>query len=225
MSSAVPAPTVTVRGEARLVVAPEIADLGVTVRVRARDRETALERCRDRQDQVTAAVHAAGDAVETAETTHVAVHPGSRPDGGPGDPVASQHTRLVIGRLDAVGDLVVAFGRLDDVDVSGPSWGLRADSPAYERARLAAVTDAVRRARAYAAAFGAELTALLEVSDAGMSGGLRVAGSMAAVALSEPGGLHLDLTPARSEVHGAVEVRFAMSAPDSGLWSTEVFRG
>jgi hypothetical protein len=25
-------------------------------------------------------------------------------------------------------------------------------------------------------------------------------------------------------VHGAVEVRFAMSAPDSSLWHTEVFR-
>lgn len=225
MSTAVPVPTVTVRGEALLVVAPEIAELGVTVRVRARDRETALERVRARQDEVTAAVRAAGDAVETAETTRVAVYPGSRGDGGPGDPVASQHTRIVVGRLDAVGDLLVALGRLDDVEVSGPSWGLRSDSPAYEQARLAAVTDAVRRARTYAAAFGAELTALLEVSDAGMSGGLRVAGAMETVALSVPGGLHLDLTPARSEVHGAVEVRFAMSAPDSGSWSTEVFRG
>jgi uncharacterized protein len=31
--------------------------------------------------------------------------------------------------------------------------------------------------------------------------------------------LHLDLTPPRQEVHGAVEVRFAMSPPDR-----EVFR-
>lgn len=225
MSNAERPPTVAVRGEALLVVDPEIADLGVTVRARARDRETVLGRCRARQDEVTAALRAAGDAVETVETARVAVHPGNRADGGPGDPVASQHTRVTVGRLDAVGDLVVALGRLDDVEVFGPSWGLRAGSPAYEQARLAAVRDAVQRARSYAAAFGAELTALLEVSDAGMSGGLRVAGSMEAVALSVPGGLHLDLTPARSEVHGAVEVRFAMSAPDGGLWSTEVFRG
>lgn len=225
MSTADHVPTVAVRGEALLVVDPEVADLGVTVQTQARDRETALERCRARQDEVTALVRAAGDAVEAAETTRVAVQPGHRPDGTPGDPVAAQHTRLTIGRLDAVGDLVIALGRLDDVGVSGPAWRLRPDSPVYERARLAAVDDAVRRARAYAAAFGAELTALLEVSDTGMSGGLRVAGAMETVALSVPGGLHLDLTPARSEVHGAVEVRFAMSAPDSGSWSTEVFRG
>lgn len=229
MNPARPVPTVAVRGETLLGVAPEIADLRVTVRVRARDRESALERCRARQEEVTAAVRAAGDAVETTETTGVAVHPGSRPgsraDDRADDPVAVQHTRLTVARLEAVGDLVVALGRLDDVAVSGPSWGLRPDSPAYEQARLAAVADAVRRARTYAAAFGAELTALLEVSDAGMPGGLRVAGHMEAVALSEPGGLHLDLTPARCEVHGAVEVRFAMSPPDSGLWSTEVGRG
>lgn len=225
MNPAHPAPTVAVRGEALLSVAPEIADLGVTVRVRARDRQSALERCRARQEEVAEAVRAAGNAVETTETTGVAVHPGSRPDGRPDDPVAVQHTRLTVARLEAVGDLVVALGRLDDVAVSGPSWGLRPDSPAYEQARLAAVADAVRRARTYAAAFGAELTALLEVSDAGMPGGLRVAGHMEAVALSEPGGLHLDLTPARSQVHGAVEVRFAMSPPDSGPWSTEVGRG
>lgn len=34
------------------------------------------------------------------------------------------------------------------------------------------------------------------------------------------GGLHLDLTPARQEVHGAVGVRFTMSEPDR-----EVFGG
>ena len=82
--------------------------------------------------------------------------------------------------------------------------------------------DAVHRARQYAAAFGAELTALLEVQRrrARPGGGFRVAGAMAAMAPFEAASSSLDLTPARQEVHGAVEVRFAMSAPDQ-----EVFRG
>ena len=219
-----PVPQVAVRGEALLVVEPEVVDLGVTVRVRARDRDTALERCRARQDDVSAVVRAAGDAIETVETTGVSVYLEYRAGGGPGDPVASLHTRLVLGRLDAVGDLVVALGRLDDVEVAGPSWRLRPESPAHEQARLAAVADAVRRARSYAAAFGAELTALLEISDQGIAGpGLRVADAMAAMAPFEAGGPRLDLAPQRQEVRGAVEVRFAMSAPDSSRWSTEVF--
>jgi len=219
MTNPHPVPTVSVRGEAVLVVEPEIADLDVTVRVRARDRQIALERCRAAQEQVTAVVRRAGDAVETAETAAVTVYL-EHSHAGPGDPVASQHTRLRVGALDAVGELVVALGRLDDVELSGPSWGLRPDSPAYERARLAAVSDAVRRARSYAAAFGAELTALLEVSDPGIAGSaVRVAGGMAALSF-EAADLALDVTPMRSEVHGAVEVRFAMSEPEQ-----EVFRG
>jgi uncharacterized protein YggE len=214
-----PVPHVVVRGEAYLLVEPELADVGVTVRTRARDRDTALERCAARQAEVMAVVAAAGDAVETAETAAVSVHLEVHDRRAPGEPVASVHTRLGLGRTDAVGDVVVALGRLDDVEVDGPNWRLRRDSPVVGRARLEAVRDAVDRARAYAAAFGAELTGLLEISDAGLSGGgFRVAGAMASMARFESAP-HLDLTPARQEVHGVVEVRFAMSEPDQ-----EVFR-
>ena len=214
-------PQVVVRGEALLLVEPEVADVWVTVRVRARDRQTALERCQAAQALVSAVAGAAGDAVESVETNAVSVHLEVRDRRAPGEPVASVQTRLTIGRLDAVGDLVVELGRLDDVDVAGPGWRLRPDSPAVEQARLDAVRDAVHRARQYAAAFGAQLTALLEVSDAGLGGGgLRVAGAMASMARFEDSGLTLDLTPPRQEVHGAVEVRFAMSEPD-----LEVLRG
>jgi uncharacterized protein YggE len=212
-----PDPQVTVRGEALVVVEPELADVDVTVRVRARDRETALERCSARQEEVAAVVATAGDAVEAAETTGVSVYLEVRDRRAPGEPVASLHTRLTLGRLDAVGELVVALGRLDDVEVSGPFWRLRADSPAVEQARLAAVRDAVGRARQYAAAFGAELIAVLAVSDAGLSGGgnARFAVPVAAMARFEAAQPAFDLAPARQEVQGVVEVRFAMSDPDA----------
>ena len=212
-------PHVLVRGEALLQVDPELADVWVTVRVRARDRQTALERCLAAQERVTAVATAAGDAVESLETTSVSVHLEVRDRRAPGEPVATVQTRITVARLDAVGELVVDLGRLDDVEVSGPNWRLRPDSPALERARLDAVRDAVHRARQYAAAFGAELTDLLEVSDAGQGSGLRLAASTASMARFEESELHLDLTPPRQEVHGAVEVRFAMSPPDR-----EVFR-
>ena len=214
-------PQVVVRGEAVLVVDPEIAELGVTVTGRARDRQSALERCRARQDEVSAVVTAAGDAVESMDTTGLSIHREIRDRRGDGDPVASLHTRLTVRRLDVLGDLVVALGRLDDVEVAGPWWRLRPESPAVEQARTAAVRDAVRRARQYAAAFGAELTALLEVSDTGLSGGGALRAASAAAEMAPFGGdeLRLDVAPARQEVHGAVVVRFAMSPP-----GPEVFR-
>jgi len=203
-----------------LVVEPEIADVDVTVSVRARDRQTALERCSARQDEVVAVVAAAGEAVEVTETTGVSVHLEVRDRRAPGEPVASLHTRLTLGRLDAVGELVVALGLLDGTAVRPQPPVRSRHLDVVEQARLAAVRDAVRRARQYAAAFGAELTALVEVSDTGLGGGgLRVAGAMDSMARFE-GEPHLDLVPARQTVHGAVEVRFTMSQPDQ-----EVFRG
>lgn len=216
MSDPTPAahPQVTVRGEALLTVEPEVADIDVTVRGRGRDRQTALERCTRRQAEVGAVVTAAGNAIETVATAGVAVHPDIT-DGGPPTSVASVHTRLTVARLDAAGDLLLELGALDDVDVFGPAWRLRPRSPVYEAARLEAVRDAVRRGRQYAAAFGAELTAVLAVSDAGLSGGdsARFAVPMAAMARFEAAEPVFDLAPARQEVHGAVEVRFAMSEP------------
>ena len=216
----VSAPQVVVRGESVMLVDAELADLDVTVRVRARDRETALERCSARQEEVAAVVAAAGDAVEVDETTGVSVHLEVRDRRAPGEPVASLHTRLTLGRLDAVGELAVDLGRLDDVEVSGPYWRLRPDSRVVEEARLAAIRDAVTRAGQYAAAFGAHLTALVEVSDTGLGGGgLRVAGAASSMARFQ-GEPHFDLVPARQEVLAVVEVRFTMSEPDQ-----EVFRG
>jgi uncharacterized protein YggE len=220
MDSAGPAPQVLVSGEATLTVDPEIATLWVTATGKARDRQSALERCRAAQDQVAAVVARAGDAVETSETAGVTVYRERRDHRVDGDPVASVTTRVTVARFDALGSLVAELGLLDQVTVSGPSWRVRPDSPAYEAARLAAVRDAMHRARQYAAAFGAELTALLEVRDPGLSSGaFELAGAPAPMGGSGDGEFSLDLTPGRQQVHGAVEVRFVMSRPDP-----EVFR-
>jgi uncharacterized protein YggE len=214
-------PQVVVRGTAVLSVEPEYADVHVTASATARDRQTALERCSAQQAAVDRVVAEAGDVVESAETTGVTVHVPWRAR-GPGDPTASVLSRLTVVRLQAVGDLVVALGSLDGVQVSGPHWRLRDDSPTYEQARLAAVTDAVRRARQYAAAFGAELTGLIQITDEGLSSrGMEMVGAATRIGSigDDGGGPGLDLTPARQDVHGAVEVRFAISPPDP-----EVFR-
>jgi uncharacterized protein YggE len=216
-------PQVVVRGQAILTVPPDVADVMAVVRARARDRRTALDRARARQAEVAAVVDAAGDAVESAATAGVAVvddHHG--PHGRVPEPMAVVQTRLVLRRIDAAGELVVALAGLDDVDVEGPFWRMRPDSAVFEEARLAAIRDAVRRARLYAEAFGGQITGLVEVADAGLAGHPRDPGfgEMAGrVAMADAGGPRFDLTPEHQQVRGSVEVRFAMSAPDP-----EVFR-
>jgi uncharacterized protein len=213
-------PQVVVRGTAVVSADPDYADLHVHAHAQARDRQTAMERCAARQAEVDRVIAAAGDAIETAETTGISVHVPWR-EHGPAEPVAGVRTRLSVVHLDAVGELVVALGTIDGVTLSGPHWRLREDSPAYERARLDAVTDAVRRARQYAAAFGAELTGLVQIADEGMSGrgAERAMATAALVGVDESGGPGLDVTPVRQDVHGAVEVRFAMSRPDPTVFA------
>jgi uncharacterized protein len=200
-----------------------VAEFAVTVRVSARDRQTALERCGARSAEVARIVTAAGDAVETADTAAVSVHV-ERYDQGPGTPVASVQTRLVLARPEAAGRLSTALGELEDVMVDGPWWRLRPGSRAPEEARLAAIDDAVRRARLYAGAFGAELVGLVEIADTGTrvsrAGRAGLADDVVGVAATfEAGAPALELTPQQLRVHGSVEVRFVMSAPDP-----EVFR-
>ena len=89
----------------------------------------------------------------------------------------------------------------------------------YRQTRIRAVGDAVRRAREYAGAFGAEITSLVEVADRGLS----TAGSAAvpravmtravgsSVTRSAP---TFDLAPVRQHVTGEIEARFRMSEPD-----------
>lgn len=208
-----PVPQVVVRGEATVSVEPDLADFVVTVRTTGADRQAALERCRARQAQVGQVLDEAGDAVEQAETSAVWVAEQPRRGARP-EPVASLTTRVTVVRLDAVGDLVTTIGRLDDVDVWGPTWRLRPGNPAEQQARLAAIDDGVERARQYADALGARLTALVEVRDGGITdGGLRLASAGMSMARFDSAEPTLDLTPARQEAHGTVELRFAMSVP------------
>jgi uncharacterized protein YggE len=213
-------PQVVVRGEAVLTVPPEVADVVATVRVRARDRRTAIERCHARLAEVTAVVTEAGDAVESVATTGVSVHDEDF-EHRPAERVAVVQTQVVLARIAAAGELLGRLADLEDVAVAGPHWRLRPDSPAHEEARLAALRDAVRRARLYAGALGAEITGLVEVADAGLarSGGAGFGETALRVAAFESSAPALELTPQQLRVHGSVEVRFDVSVPDP-----EVFR-
>uniref|UniRef100_UPI0015F0E61B SIMPL domain-containing protein n=1 Tax=Streptomyces phytophilus TaxID=722715 RepID=UPI0015F0E61B len=100
-----------------------------------------------------------------------------------------------------------------------PWWWLRPDSPVHREARRQAVREAVTRAREYAEALGAELTAVLEIADEGTErpemwmaaeatrgfGGAAVPGGEAPPAL--------DLEPQRQTVYARVNARFIMTRP------------
>ncbi|MFF0485367.1 SIMPL domain-containing protein [Streptomyces sp. NPDC004435] len=215
------APQVTVRGEGRLEVEPELARIAVAVSARGADRAGVLADLTRRNAQVLDLIRARGAAVSKLETGGFSVAP-EPPRRGKGEArIHRGHVRITAELTDftVLGELVPELADGEQTEVNGPWWELRPDSRAYAEARRLAVTEAVRRARAYAEALGTSLGSLLELSDAGATepglyrhGGF--APAAAAFARGEAGGApSLDLEPQPQEVTAEVVARFTMLPP------------
>ncbi|MEV6814174.1 SIMPL domain-containing protein [Micromonospora sp. NPDC051296] len=208
-------PVVTVRGEAYREVAPEVARFAVTALARDRDREATLTRLAERAAAVRVLLDSAEPAIDRRETGDLRVRPETRRSG---ERVVAWHgsvvTTVTVTDFTALGELMLRLADQDQVEVAGPWWSLRPDSPTYREARHAAIADALQRAREYAEALGAQVTDLIELADEGGTGQpmmARMAFEAGGVAGGGPPELELDPQP--QGVHAAVRARFAISQP------------
>jgi uncharacterized protein YggE len=210
---------VAVRGEAFREVDPEIASFSVTVMARDRDRDEALRRLASRVDSVRAILDGYRDGIERRETSGLYVYPETK---GSGERVVGYHgnvrTTVTVTDFTVLGELMLRLAGQDQTMVGGPWWDLRPGSPAHKEARHAAIADALERAREYAAALGARVIGLIELTDAGLSGDMmRGQGgihTMAFRAGAAPGEApQIDLEPQRQQVHAAIDARLLISEP------------
>ncbi|MFG2058223.1 SIMPL domain-containing protein [Micromonospora sp. NPDC048930] len=214
----VDAPVVAVRGEAYREVTPELARFTVTATARDRDRETTLARLAERAAAVRVLLDGAEPAVTRRETGQLRVWPETRRSG---ERVVAYHgsvsTTVTVDNFTTLGELMLRLADQEQVEVAGPWWSLRPESPAYREARHAAIADALARAREYAEALGARVTALLELADTGPSAAPPMV-ARAAFAKGGPGGAppELELDPQPQPVQAAVEARFTISEPVLG---------
>jgi uncharacterized protein len=219
-------PVLAVRGEAVLDVAPEIARIEVSVAAVGSDQAKTLQLLNERSAAVDRVLARFADAIEKTETRGVRVSPQLATRAPAGQPVnyhgAVYHAVTVTG-FDRLGDLMAQLTEQDQTEVGGPWWELRPGSPVYGRVRVAAVRDAVRRARDYASALGSELSGLVELADARLlsdsRGQSEVVGQPSArlphrVRASAPEQFSIDLVPARQVVRATVEARFTIAEPD-----------
>ena len=215
MQPAPTSPRVVVRGEAVAEVLPDSADLVVTVQVRDRRRERALEQLGERQQLLTTLLDGHRAGLGTVAADAVAVFPESDEGGRISGSVATTTTRVRVTDVALAGALAVEVAGLADVSVHGPHWRVSRGHPVHQQVRTDAVQDAVARARAYATAFGGRLTGLVGVRDAGVSGGGVVMAASFAMPRAQAGP---ELRPAPQEVLGQVEVTFTMSVPDEEVF-------
>ncbi|MEV8564158.1 SIMPL domain-containing protein [Streptomyces sp. NPDC051322] len=219
-------PRVAVRGEARLEVDPETARISVTVSARGKDRRAALDDLTRRNAWLLDLAKSYGPSVENIETGTFSVTP-EPAQHGRGERIRAYHgrvhTTLVLNDFTALGELITRIADLDMTRISGPWWSLRPDSPAHGEARRQAVREAVQRAREYADALGARLSALVELADLGAENTAPAPGMPAAPgsfrARAAYGGSEaeapaaLDLEPQRQTVYAQVNARFTMTPP------------
>ncbi|WP_320066380.1 SIMPL domain-containing protein [Micromonospora sp. RTGN7] len=207
-------PVVAVRGEAYREVAPELARFTVTAMARDRDRAATLTRLAERAAAVRVLLDSAEPAVDRRETGDLRVWPETKRSG---ERVVAWHgsvaTTVTVTDLTALGELMLRLADQDQVEVAGPWWSLRPDSPAYREARHAAIADALVRAREYAEALGARVTALLELADTGMNPQPMMTRAAFKGGGPEDAAPELDLDPQLQNVHAAVEARFTITAP------------
>ncbi|MBL8774538.1 MAG: SIMPL domain-containing protein [Acidimicrobiales bacterium] len=224
--TAVTGPLVTVRGEAVAEVPPELAQVAVAVVARDRDRDRVVRDLDERARAVDAVLDRFADAVERVETDTVRVTPqfaSSKPREKVSGYEGSVRRTVVVHRFEVLGDLLALLSGVELTTVTGPWWSLRPQSEAVRAVRVAAVHDAVRRAREYAGALGATLLTLEELADSDLLSApeprpMAVAGAAAQAFRGAPAPetFSFDLTPAPQVVHAAVEARFRATAPDLG---------
>jgi uncharacterized protein len=217
------APVISVRGEARLEVEPEIARISVYVQAQDADRATTLSELVARNERCLELVRSYGDAVEKLETGALTVTPLLRYRRREGDIRGYQGTvwiKVTVADFAVLGELVTRLADLERTRVDGPEWALRPGSEVYARAARQAAHEAIARARSYADALGCRLTGLLELADEGLGGRpgtLEMAAPMGAAfaaggAEAEPAPINLE--PEFQTVLAVVEARFTASPPD-----------
>ncbi|MER7166869.1 SIMPL domain-containing protein [Micromonospora sp. NPDC000207] len=207
-------PVVSVRGEAYREVEPEVARFRVTAMARDKDREATLTRLAERAAAIRVLLESYGPVVERRETGDLQVRPETKRSG---ERVVAYHgsvtTTVTVTDFTALGEVMLRLADQDQVEVAGPWWALRPDSPAHREARRAAIADAVARAREYAEALGAQVTALIELADTGMGTQPMMRMAYATGGMAQEGRPELDLDPQAQSVQASVEARFTISDP------------
>jgi uncharacterized protein YggE len=230
-------PLLSVRAEARQLVAPDCAVVDGLIEHTAGSKAETVRSVADSLDRLTADLAALGavpfdEGAGRRPLTWSAHSLATREElyndketmrmertGQVTATVALQVTGRDLDRLDALSGVLAAHQGLN---VHGVTWQVDWDNPAWPQVRAAAIGAAIAKARDYAAALGTTVRHVEHIADAGLLGGdtapFHTVHSMAFRASSggdQPG--TPALTPVPQELIATIEARFRttdVSLPD-----------
>jgi len=228
----------SVRAEARQLVAPDYAEVDGVIEHTAGSKAEAVAAAAASAERLTADLAALGgvpfdQAAQRRPLTWLAHSSATREERYPDKEtgrvvrtgqvtatVAVQVTVRDLGTLDAVSRVLAARQSLS---VHGVSWHVDWDNPAWPQVRAAAIRAAIGKAGDYAAALGAAVQRVEHVADAGLLGGDTASyppepRALWAVSASAEGPGTPALTPVPQELIATIEARVrttAVSLPET----------
>jgi uncharacterized protein YggE len=162
---------VTVSGEARVESQPDTAVIQFAVVTQNASASEAQAENASRTEAVVRAVRAAAGAGGEVKTSGYSLQPQYAYKEGAPPTITSYIARnavtLTTGELGRVGPAIDAAARAGANSVDGLSFTLRRDEEPRDRALAEATRDALRKARAVAAALGGRVSRVVELQEAG----------------------------------------------------------
>lgn len=164
-------PIVTVRGDGRAEVPPDIARLSADVVTKAKTLEAATTAHRARATKAAAALRAmAKDGIEIEQSNFRLdqVRQPVPPQGNPRPEIEYQAVtsfEIISKKLATIDDAVTAIAATGLFEIRNLRFGLDEKSNALDIARKNAVADARQRAKVYSEAAGVQLGEVIEITD------------------------------------------------------------
>ncbi|MGH3203901.1 MAG: SIMPL domain-containing protein [Streptosporangiaceae bacterium] len=222
-------PLLSVRAEARQVVAPDYAVVDGVIEHTARSKVEAVRSVTGSLDRLTADLAALGAVPFDADAgrrplTWSAHSSGTREElyhdketmrmERSGQVTATVALRVTVRDLDRLDELSGVLTAHPGLNVHGVAWHADWDNPAWPQVRAAAIDAAIGKARDYAAALGATVRQVEHIADAGLLGGdtAPYQPGHVLVARAYSGGVDQPgtpaLTPVPQELIATIEARF-----------------
>jgi uncharacterized protein len=165
-------PMISVTGEGRINVAPDMATIMLGVTTEADTAKAAMDANSERLAGAIAALKAAGVEDKDIQTTGLNLGPRydynrTKSDGTAQITgfVASNNVTVRVRALAGLGDVLDAVVTDGANTLNGVAFGLQNPDPALDEARKAAVADARRKAELYAAAAGVKLGTIQSIGE------------------------------------------------------------
>lgn len=164
--------TITVTGEGNVVAAPDLATVSLGVTTQGVTAGEAMEANSAALTAVMERLKAAGIEDRDVQTSNLSLNPNWQQNDGTQAPkivgyIAMNQVTVRVRKLDSVGQVLDAAITDGANTLNGISFGLNDPEPALDKARVAAVQSAKKRAELLVGAAGAKLGRIVSMAESG----------------------------------------------------------